>query len=148
MKVLKTVKVEVELEIIEATLLSVEEAVALSWGLRAHEDWWWLRSPGKYQSYAAYVDCSGWADDGGHRVNYDEVCVRPALKLNHSNLEIGDRFTFGRREFEVISDDLAFCLGDIGCCAFRRNRKAKDANVYEFSDVKKHVDEWFKESLA
>lgn len=43
---------------------------------------WWLRSPG-YVSYAAAVVLhDGYLFEAGHRVNYDEVAVRPALWIN------------------------------------------------------------------
>ena len=42
--------------------------------------WWWLRSPGYYQNYAAYV-CTGGSLDY-RTVNSDSGCVRPALWIN------------------------------------------------------------------
>ena len=142
-EVLKKAKIKTELEITEATLLSVEEAKALPQHLKKYEDWWWLRSPGYAQCCAANVNYDGSVRYGGDYVNDDSDCVRPALKLKSSNLHIGDRFTFGGVEFEVISDNLAFCTSDIGRCAFRRKWGVKDANLYEASDVKRYVDEWF-----
>lgn len=42
--------------------------------------WWWLRSPGNYQSVAAYVNSSGsWLSN---RVNYGSSAVRPAFRMN------------------------------------------------------------------
>ncbi len=42
--------------------------------------WWWLRSPGRYQSFAAIVGCEGAL--GGFNIRYDTCSVRPALWLN------------------------------------------------------------------
>ncbi len=42
--------------------------------------WWWLRSPGYGQYYAAHVDSVGSLNS--YFVNYDIGCVRPALWIN------------------------------------------------------------------
>ncbi len=44
--------------------------------------WWWLRSPGNTQNYAARVHTDGSVIYGGDYVNYDFDCVRPALWIN------------------------------------------------------------------
>jgi hypothetical protein len=44
--------------------------------------WWWLRSPGGYQAYAAYVRTDGSVDLGGGYVVLIGCGVRPALWLN------------------------------------------------------------------
>ena len=44
--------------------------------------WWWLRSPGNSQSYAAYVLAGGSVYGYGHRVNNDYTSVRPALWIS------------------------------------------------------------------
>lgn len=50
-------------------------------------DWWWLRSPGFYNTMAAFID---WEDDSpntdGNRVNYDRKAVRPAFNLDLSSV--------------------------------------------------------------
>lgn len=138
-----------KLKIIGATLLSVGEVEKLPQYLKPYTDWWWLRSPGYYQYYAAYVHDDGSTSYYGNNVGAAYGCVRPALKLANlesSDLAVGDRFEFGGQEFEVISNNLAFCVDDIGRCAFREDWKATDANDYEQSDIKKYVDEWFGKS--
>lgn len=42
--------------------------------------WWWLRSPGSYQSFAARVSTAG--SCGSNSVSYDYGAVRPALWVN------------------------------------------------------------------
>ena len=42
--------------------------------------WWWLRSPGFLQNYAARVNCDG--SLGNRNGHYDSGCVRPALWIN------------------------------------------------------------------
>ena len=44
--------------------------------------WWWLRSPGSHQNYAAFVFHDGSVCYNGAYVNYDDDAVRPALWIN------------------------------------------------------------------
>ena len=44
--------------------------------------WWWLRSPGEHNYYAAGVGVDGSVDAVGIDVDFDKVCVRPAFYLN------------------------------------------------------------------
>ena len=44
--------------------------------------WWWLRSPGGGQNYAALVDTVGGVYEFGNYVSYDSNAVRPALWIN------------------------------------------------------------------
>ena len=44
--------------------------------------WWWLRSPGRYQDYAADVRKDGDVHEYGDRVYYDNGAVRPALWID------------------------------------------------------------------
>ena len=136
------------------TLLSVEEAKNLltqeqrKCKYNNKPCWWWLRSPGSYQYDAAAVSSVGSVNYFGRTVDYDDVCVRPALILSNlksSNLKSGDKFKFGGYTFTVISEEYALCDEAIAEMAFRKDRKAKDANVYEKSDVKKFLDNWCAE---
>lgn len=141
-----TIAKEFDLNILEATLLTNEEARQLPKRLRRYNKYWWLRSPGYTHDFAANVDYEN-VDGTGSFVKMHDIAVRPVLiisNLKSSNLEIGDTFEFGNKMFEIISDDKAFCLTDIGTSAFREDFKADDANNYEKSDVKKFIDEWFK----
>lgn len=133
-------------KILGATLLSKEEVeTLLTQQERACKNWWWLRSPG-YESYCAAIVLIGGVSDYGLSVNDDRGCVRPALKIDISNsdIKIGDTFTFREKVFKVISPELAWMYkDDIGRCVFRKDWKAPDANIYEASDVKKFIDNWF-----
>lgn len=148
MKVEKIVVETEELEITGATLLSVEEAEKLPKRYRKYPYLWWLRSPGTSRDSATDVYRDGSISILGNEVS-NEDAVRPALKIENlesSNLKIGDVFVFGEKRFGIIDDNIALCLEDIGTCAFRNGWRAKDANDYEKSDVKKFVDDWFKEA--
>lgn len=134
------------------TLLSVEEAENLltQWEriciYKEYPYWWWLRSPGSSEDYAAYVGTDGTIYRSGVRTDFDNNCVRPVLILSDigsSNLQIGDIFEFGDNNFKIISSKYALCERAIEKCAFRKDSGERGANVYEKSDVKKIVDKWF-----
>ena len=44
--------------------------------------WWWLRSSRHYNNFAAFVYCDGTVSESGRSVNFDSICVRPALWVN------------------------------------------------------------------
>lgn len=143
--------VDEPLDIKGATLLSEEEVKSLlTEKERAYVYWWWLRTPGGYSSrHACYVSYGGSVNDYGVRVSDDDVGVRPALIINleSSDLEIGDIFKFGGKEFQILSPTIAWLFrDDIGRCAFRKDWKTANASNYETSDVKKIIDEWFAEA--
>ena len=153
MKVYKKVEqnIECDLDTTGATLLSIEEAEQLPIELRGYGNWWWLRSSGFGSNFDASVCNDGSVYRGGINVNYRIAAVRPALQIKNlksSKLQIGDVFIFGGKDFQVVSDKLAFCLSDIGNHCFRADWKEKDANDYEKSDVKKYVDDWFNSVSA
>ena len=130
--------------------MSKEEATSfLTQKEREYSAWWWLRSPSDSR-YASFVDFAGWAyyyycccDVN----DTDRGFVRPALIINleSSDLEVGDIFEFGGKEFKILSPTIAWMhKDDIGRCTFRKDWEADNANDYEASDVKKFVDEWFE----
>lgn len=56
-----------------------------SFGLCADNgtEWWWLRSPGKKQDYAALVDNTGKiVEIYGDYVNDDDIAIRPAMWID------------------------------------------------------------------
>lgn len=65
-------------------LLSVEETLALlpEDGARALDCWWWLRSPGFDNAFAAAVTPDGSVSKLGSFVEGDDYAVRPALWVN------------------------------------------------------------------
>ena len=149
LKVIRKTEEKVDLKITGATLLSIEEAEALPNYLCRYNNWWWLRSPGVELNCASYVNASGYINFNSHGefVDDSETSIRPALKIENlesTGLKVGDSIFFDDKEFEVISDTLAFCNTDIGKHCFRDDEEAERANDYETSDVKKFIDGWFK----
>lgn len=142
-----TIAKEFDFNILEATLLTLEETdKILPKRLLPYNNWWWLKTPSCYSCHVVCVSSSGFTVYPGNIVDFANNVVRPVLvisNLESSGLKIGDTFEFGGQKFEIISDDKAFCLGDIGTCVFRKDNEAPDANVYEKSDIKKYIDEWF-----
>lgn len=134
-------------EIVGVTILSKEEYNSYNDIIPEINNSWWLRSPGIEQFRAACVHSSGSSDY--YSVNYAHYAVRPALIINleSSNLNIGDRFVFADKDWTVISDMLAICNSNIGTCTFRKNWEASNANVYEKSDLKKYVEDWFRRTM-
>ena len=149
MKVNKIIisKEPTELEINEITLLTVDEAKELGEAQRYMAPNWWLRSPGYIDSIAAFVDGEyGYVHVYGVNVSV-EFGVRPALKISNlesSDFQIGDEFEFAEYKWTIISEDKALCNDVIGYSAFRKEWRAKDANNYEASDVKKWLEDWWK----
>ena len=137
------------IKILGSTLLSVEEAENLLTKENReypHCDWWWLRSPGTGSNRAASVDFDGDVTYNGDFVDYDNFCVRPALEISNleaSNLLIGDVFEVGNYKFRVISENLAWMYKqDIGDHRFN-----DETNVYEQSEIKHFVDDWFESKI-
>lgn len=52
-----------------------------TWESGSGNCWWWLRSPGVIQGYAAYVNDDGDVDELGNNVIGD-IAVRPALWIS------------------------------------------------------------------
>lgn len=141
---------EADLVITEANLLTVDEAKQLPERLIKYNLYWWLRSPSYGPNYAATVGNISPVYNTDALVNIINNAVRPVLTISNLEslgLKIGDIFEFGGKQFEIISRHRAFCLTDIGKCAFRKDKRAPDAKDYEKSDVKKFIDEWFKKSI-
>lgn len=145
------------MEIRGATLLSEKEAkTLLTEKERRYKGWWWLRSSDYGQPYAAVIYYDGSVILYSSYALDHTGCVRPALKVNidNSDFKIRDTFVFGKKTFKIISNELAFCMEDIGMCHFREdwidsdaNDIVSDATDYEKSDVKKFVDAWFAKAM-
>lgn len=147
MKVNKIVIQQVEIEILDVALLSKEEYEKCKEYIPPLDEWWWLRSQGSDDDYAAFVyGYSGRVDSDGIDVNYT-YGVRPSLFILKSPfLRIGDTFKLAGYMWTVIDETIALCDSYIGKSCFRKDWKAEDANVYEASDVKRYIEDWAKEN--
>lgn len=147
MKIEKITTVEQDCDFCGLTLLSKEEYVKRKDRIKPIESWWWLSSPGYGSSRASSV-----ADDGSldyfNRVDMGHGYVRPALIIlnpKSQNLKIGDKFKFYEHNWTMISERYALCDEEFCRMAFREYWAAKNANIYEASDIKRYLDdEWDK----
>lgn len=130
------------------TLLSTEEAENIPIKLRSIGDFWWLRSPGYFESNVATVRGDGRISLKGYYVDCKHYGVRPALIFDpaSSDLQIGDKFDMAEHKWTVIAKDKILCDDIIGQRAFREDWEIKDANNYETSDIKIYLENWAKEN--
>lgn len=137
---------DIDVDLTGATLLSIEEYKAYKDVIPDIDNWWWLRSPGYYASYAAFVGNCGFVCTHGYYVLDDSIGVRPALCFNQSGNPLikGDKVLIGGYKFTVISDNMMLCDTAISNSCFSRTSKTPYINDYEKSCVKKVVDKWFE----
>lgn len=126
-----------------ARLLSVKEAEDLMFASdRKFHDFWWLSDDGKMPFLAATVYPNGQILEQGD-VKVMRYAIRPVLVIADSTgPQVGTRFIYAGHLFKMISNDLAFCLDDIGVGCFDSY-----SDIYEESDVKIVIDKWFKQTL-
>lgn len=141
MKVKKLVSIEKDLKVLGATLPSIEDILSVPVKERVYNNWYWLCSPGSLRHTAGYVSYSGEVYDRA-TVDCNFGSVRPALILSNisgTDFNVGDVFEICSYRFKIISNTLAWMYEqDLGRYRFDNN-----TNVYEDSDIKKLVDEWF-----
>ena len=132
-----------EIDIKRVTLLSYEEAEMLPKEMRKSDSWWWLQTPGLSENEVFCVSKVGLIA----RANIDnnKGFVRPAIKFDtdNSNLVIGDVFCFASIKFEVISEDTAFCLTNIG-----QNIFDQFTNHFRDSEIQNVLHNWYYDALA
>ena len=138
------------LKILSAELMHAPDVLHLPEHLRKYRHWWWTRTPGPLLNVCCAVKQDG--DISKYKETHiSGIYVRPVLILENAKaagFKIGDRFHFGHKRFELIFHNVAFCVSDIGCHSFRADAQAADANIYEASDVKQIIDEWFEKAKA
>lgn len=86
-----------------------------------------------------------------HRVTTNVMCVhpyRPMLYIHSAPEDVGRVFEFGGREFEIVSENYAFCTTDIGkgVYAYPNNGEPKVFD-YDSSIAKVVIDMWFKRAM-
>lgn len=141
-----TITEPIDIDVQGITLLSVEEAEQLPEDVLAADDSWWLRSPGRDCYYAAIVHDVGYVHGYGLYVYY-YLGVRPALIVNleSSNLANEDKILYRDHIWTAVLDRYLLCDDFIGTRQFRSDWRAVNANDYEASDIKKYIEDWFRE---
>lgn len=128
------------------TLLSLDEYRKHWKNIKQINAWWWLRSPGRTKSRAAYVRPDGYLSEYGGLVSAIDLTVRPALVLYGSH-EIGQSISFGGKTWTTISDGLALADEPLCDMPFRRDWKASDASSYDKSDIREYLGTWLIEAM-
>lgn len=129
-------------EVDEITLLSVEEAKKVQPQIRACSEWWWLRSPGLNQYFAAIVDKSG-ISELGDLVSSGYHTIRPVFKINSLESEIGEKIMVNKTWCTIIDEGLV--LADNPICNHRFDEKS---NKWETSELKAFINsEEFKSMI-
>ena len=139
------VREAIDIQISDITLLSVDEAKAVPNKLRDIGEFWWLREPGDYFQYAAYVNSDGSVCGYGNLVDYRKYAVRPALKIRgieSANLHLDDVIEVAGYGWTIIPGGYALCNKTVGFKAFRKDANAPDANNFEKSDIKRWLHTW------
>ena len=121
----------------EITLLTKEEYKRYKNRIPLVNCWWWLRSPGFYQSYAAGVYDDGGVSANGLYADFDGYAVRPVLKSEDINLTVGERFISLGNRWVVIDGHVAISEDVI-----THRRYDKKSNDWETSELKLWLEEW------
>ena len=104
---------------------------------------WWLRSPGYYSNFAAYVDHRGFANLYGDLVHDgDHRGVRPALYVDKDIFENipNQRIIYGSFPWTIIDSNLAIAEVPINFTYFD-----EELNYYETSHIKQFIEQWLEE---
>lgn len=131
-----------KIEIKGITLLSTDEYDECKANIKPLKDRWWLRAPGDDCNIAAFV-----TDD----VSFDVLdidgangSVRPALQIKAPNLNIGDVFEFGKKQWTVISTNLALSDEPFFKMAFH---KVLPGSKTSMCRLKEYLEGWFADKI-
>lgn len=160
MKAQKLIFEEIDLELKEATLLSVEQFEKCKAYIPYFDEEienfinisqvFWLKdeATGRFANnticYAVYKydSTKDWYvnNDFGSPI-LDDIPLRPIVVFSNTNGELspGDRFQIADTDFTVIGNNIAIVDHAIGLSKFD-----KESTDYEKSEIKKKVDDWFQ----
>ena len=141
---------ELDIDIREITLMTLEEYETYMERIPKLNDYWWLRSPGQFSLSEAAVKPDGSVNREGDYINLGICAIRPVIKFNNtggSRIEVGEQFVLGGHPFTVIDKEVAIMNDSLGCRYFRKDWKAQDANAYMQSDIKVYIEEWLEKAL-
>lgn len=123
------------------------ELDTLSGSIRNYSLTYWKAMEGESHDYAPYVDNSG-----SIRTSLADKlrAVRPVIELKNvakSNHKVGEKFTFGGKNFVIISETAAFCLTDIAA------EQVYDGSMYipdKFEDtaISRFINEFYAKNIG
>lgn len=134
---------KVKLDIIDISLLTVDEAKTLPEEIRVYSEWWWLQTSGNDSNLATCVNSYGSIFGYGDYVYEGSNAVRPALTISNLDsfgLEIGATIEIQGEEYIVITQDKVL-YNDKPI----RHRFDGSTNNFSDSEIKGIVDNWLKE---
>lgn len=141
-----TYEIDADLKIAEITLLSIDEYEAgKAFIPQFGNEEWWLRTPStKYATSVAIVQSDGSVSSGPVT---DFRALRPALrfkKLSLTNFHPGDIIVLAKREWTIITNDLAIANYPVDYSTWfnRLYDMSNDLNNYEGSDIKNRIEKW------
>jgi len=123
----------------ELFLLSADEFEYYRKLIPEYNDWWWLRSRGRYNYCAEYVYDSGYAYCINDLYIDEDGCVRPALHFDDSTITIGDRFI--KYDFPFVCIDRGLAIAEV---PIEPHKFDNNSNDYETSEVRRFLEEWRK----
>lgn len=123
----------------EITLLTVEEYERYKPKIQTIYDFWWLRSHGYYQNYAALVKTDGHIHGYGDCIE-DPHAVRPALRSEIIDLPIVERFIALGNRWTVIDTGLAISNESVA-----HRRFDCESNDWETSELRAWLEDWAKD---
>lgn len=145
-KKIVTEKRDIDIDIKGITLLSKEEYRESQDIIPSRPFRWWLRTP--VENTDDWNDIVHAIGVSSKRQSHSKLGVSPALIVELPvGLERGDKVEVAGYTWTVLSSTLIHCDEVIAEMAFRKNWKDTDCNVYEKSDVKKYLEEWYKNNF-
>ena len=137
----------------EIFLLSIEEYEKYKDRIPHVVCWWWLRSPGYHNGYAANVYYGGSVRHSGDLISIASGCVRPALRIPnlssythcpagsyYQKYRIGDRIVKYDFPWIIIDEDLV--IAEVPIAFHRFDAKSND---YATSEVRQLLKDWKEE---
>ncbi len=124
--------------IIEVTLLSLEDFNKNKSVIPTVQAWWWLKTSGAYSNKAAYVFIDGDAYAQGYDVSKDKADIRPLFVLDSeisNKLTMGEKVNIGKFTATVLAN--GNCLLDDIVCNHRFDEKSGN---YTTSEIKEFIE--------
>ena len=145
MKAIKYIPQEINLDVTEVTIPSIEEIKKIKMNFDIDCDCtWWLRPSGNNSHNVPYITDLRDVFETDLYVHF-EYGVRPLLRITNlesSNLKLGDKIEIFGEKFTIVLEGRALADSVVGYSAFRKDWRAEDANDYEKSDLKSWLENW------
>lgn len=127
-------------------MLSIAEYKQCRENISPIENWWWLRSQGRFKSFATYVYPDGDVNEYGCPIYFTRGHIRPTLVVEDAP-SVGSHFYFGGVSWTMISPCLALADKSLGIIEpSRRGTYVNDRPTFtydfETSELREYLDSW------